>query len=205
VTAAGPPSGIVQCAVVGDIAALRERSRWLAREILPHEPALRGWLHRRPVLGLEVDDVIQETYAILATLSAVDHILSPRAYLFRTAMSLVRRHLQRARIVRIDAVDDIDLVGAPSNTASPEEDVAAREELRFVQHALAGLPPRCREVFLLRKLEGLSQREIARRVGISESTVEKHVARGLRILLSAIATSGFGDFRTGPARRQGAG
>jgi RNA polymerase sigma-70 factor (ECF subfamily) len=154
---------------------------------------LRRWLQRRPVVGLEVDDVIQETYAVLATLVTVDHILSPRAYVFRTALSLVRRHLRRARIVRIDAVDDVHLAAAPADTASPEQDVAARQELRFVQHALADLPPRCREVFLLRKMEGLSQREIARRVGISESTVEKHISRGLRLLLSAVANNGFSD------------
>jgi len=167
-----------------------DRTKWLARHILPHEPALRAWLRRRAVAGLETDDVIQETYAILAALAAVDHIESPRAYAFQTAQSVILRHLRRAQIVRIDAMDDVDLQHAVADEPSPERQVSDRQDLRRVAELTASLPGKCREAFLLRKVDGLSQRDIAQRMGISESTVEKHIARGLRVLMNAFRDGG---------------
>ncbi|WP_372784547.1 RNA polymerase sigma factor [Phenylobacterium sp.] len=168
----------------------RDRASWLACHILPHEPALRAWLHRRRVDGLETDDIVQETYAVLAGLAAVEHIDSPRAYAFQTAQSIILRHLRRARIVRIDAIGDIDLLGAAIDEPSPERQASSRQELRRVTELIAGLPAKCREAFTLRKIEGLSQRDVARRMGISENTVEKHIGRALRTLMSTMKNGG---------------
>ena len=170
--------------------SLRDRSSWLAQHILPHEPTLRAWLQRRRVDGLETDDIIQETYAVLAALDDVAHIASPRAYAFQTARSVILRHLRRARIVRIDAISDIDSLGAAIDEPSPEQQASSRQELRRVSDLIAELPEKCREAFSLRKIEGLSQREVATQMGISESTVEKHISRALRILMSAMKTGG---------------
>ena len=168
----------------------RERALWIAREILPHEPALRAWLRHRRVAGLEVDDIIQETYAVLADLAAVDHILSPRAYAFQTARSLIVRHCRRAKIVRMDALDDGDFDAIALDAPSPEQHASAREELRHVADLIGRLPARCREALMLRRVEGLSQREVARRMGISEHTVEKHIGRALRDLVRAFRSGG---------------
>src|SRR3546814_3209048 len=65
----------------------RERTRWFFRSILPHEPALRAWLGRCMVPGIDPDDIIQESYAILAGLDRVDSIQHTRAYLFQIARS----------------------------------------------------------------------------------------------------------------------
>ncbi len=173
-----------------------DRAMWLARQILPHEPALRAWLQHRRVDGLETDDVIQETHAVLASLAAVDHIVSPRAYAFQTARSVILRHLRRARIVRIDAIGDIDLLGAAADEPSPERHAASRQELRRVTSLIAALPAKCREAFTLRKVEGLSQRDIALRMAISESTVEKHIGRALRTLMDAMKVGGPGASET---------
>lgn len=166
------------------------RTIWLARHVLPHEPALRAWLRRRAVDGLETDDIVQETYAVLAGLASVDHIDAPRAYAFQTAQSVILRHLRRARIVRIDAIEDIDIVAAAADEPSPERQTSARQELRRVSGLIAGLPSKCREAFTLRKVEGLSQREVAQQMGISESTVEKHIGRALRTLMNAMKHGG---------------
>ncbi len=167
-----------------------DRTSWLARHILPHEPALRGWLSRRRVDGLETDDIVQETYAVLAALVAVDHIASPRAYAFQTANSVILRHLRRARIARIDAVGDIESLTLALDEPSPERQVSSRQELRQVSEMIAALPEKCREAFTLRKVVGLSQRNVALQMGISESTVEKHIGRALRILMAAMKTGG---------------
>lgn len=158
--------------------------------VLPHEPALRAWLRRREVDGLETDDIVQETYAVLASLSSVDHIDSPRAYAFQTAQSLILRHLRRARVVRIDALGDIEALNPVADDPSPERQAVAREELRRVNELIAALPTKCREAFTLRKITGLSQREVATRMGISESTVEKHIGRALRTLMDAMKDGG---------------
>lgn len=166
-------------------AVSNERAEWLARCALPHEPALRAWLRRRE-LAVEIDDVVQETYAVLAGLASVEQIHNPKAYMFQVAHTLVLQRLRRARIVRIDAVEEIERLSIQYDGPSPEQLASYRQELRQVARLIAALPAKCREAFMLRKIEGLSQREIARRMGVSEGTVEKHVAKGVRILMDAL-------------------
>jgi len=82
-------------------------ARWLARHVLPHEPALRRWLGRQLPPDLAIDDVVQEAYARLASLRDHDAIAHPRAYFFQAARSVVLMHLRRSRIVRIEAMAEI--------------------------------------------------------------------------------------------------
>ncbi|WP_217705480.1 sigma-70 family RNA polymerase sigma factor [Peristeroidobacter soli] len=154
---------------------------------MPHEPALRAWLSRRRVINLEIDDIVQETYAVLASLPSVEHIHNPRTYAFSVAQSLILRHVRRARIVSIDSMAEIDRLSILGESASAERQVADREELGRITQAIAGLPQKCREAFLLRKLDGLSQRQVAEQMGVSENTIEKHIGKALRILMSAFA------------------
>lgn len=164
-----------------------ERARWLATQVLPHEPALRAWLSRRLGAGLEVDDVVQEAYAVLVELPDVAHIREPRAYFFTTARSVVLQHVRRSRIVAIEAVAEIDRLDIDHDERSPDQHAIAGQELRRIGALVAALPARCREAFMLRKVQGLSQREIAARMRISENTVEKHVGKGLRLLMQSLA------------------
>ena len=102
------------------------------------------------------------------------------------------------QIIRPDgaAIGDIDLLGAASDDPSPERQAASRQELRRVTSLIAALPAKCREAFTLRKVEGLSQRDIALRMAISESTVEKHIGRALRTLMDAMKVGGPGASET---------
>lgn len=161
----------------------RERTRWFLRNILPHEPALRSWLMRRYPLGLEVEDIIQEAYAILADLDRVDGILYPRAYLFQVARSVITKHVRRARVVSIHAVEDVAQFEHADDRPSPEQVAIDRDELGRVARAISAMPSKTQQAFILRRVDGLSQREIAARMAISENTVEKHISRGLRFLI----------------------
>ena len=153
--------------------------------VVPHEPALRAWLARRPAAGLEVDDIVQETYALLAGLKGVEHIDSPRAYAFRTAQSLIQRAARRTRIATIEPFADIEELNREADEPSPERHASARQELRQLSQRIAELPAKCRQAFTLRRVEGLSQRDVAGQMGISETAVEKHIGRALRALKPA--------------------
>lgn len=182
----------------------QRRMQWFAEHVLPHEPALRAWLsaHLYGRIGrcLEADDVVQETWATLTALDDVENIRNPRAYLFAVARSIVLQQVRRARIVSIEAVADIEQMEPRGDGNPPERRLSAHQELRRLSAQLATLPERCRKAFVLRKVHGLSQREIARAMGISESTVEKHIGKALRTLLGMRA-----DMNAGIHGRPGCG
>jgi RNA polymerase sigma-70 factor (ECF subfamily) len=161
---------------------------WLGREVLCHEPELRAWLRRTRLARGDLDDIVQETYSRLAALTDVGHIANPRAYLFQTARNVVFEQIRRARVVRLDAVAEFEALETAHAEPSPERIVAARHELARVQALLAALPDRRRRILQMRKIEGLSQQEIARRLGVTENVVENEAARGLRSLVAALTS-----------------
>lgn len=167
-----------------------ERARWLARHVLPHEPALRSWLAAKRLRGIDLDDIVQETYAILAGLESIDAIRNPRAYMFQSAYSVILAQIRRAQIVSISTIEDIGQLAGGDEMPSPETEVSDRQELQRLAEAIACLPARCREVFVLRKVHDLPQREVAQRLGVSEGTVEKQVQRGLRSLTLLLGRGG---------------
>lgn len=175
---------------VGGFAAHRRRARWIGRCILPHEADLRRMLERRAPTGLEVDDIIQEIYARLAAMASIDHIHSPRSYVFRMASGVMTDYLRHQKVVPIHRVDDIDAAGRASEEPSPEEVVVHRDQLGRVVRIIGQLPPRVRDVFKLRRIEGLSQREVSRQLGVPESTIEKRMARGVFLIAQQWETGG---------------
>jgi len=166
-----------------------ERALWLSRHVLKHEPALRAWLGRRRIAGLEIDDIVQETYARLITLDSVAGIGNAKNYMFQTAYSVLVSHVRRSKIVAFETVTDLEQLGA-SYESSPEDQVIDRDELNRLARAVATLPGKIRDVFVLRRINGLSQRDVARELGLSESTVEKHMSRGIYLLMNLISNSG---------------
>jgi len=167
-----------------------ERALWLSRAVLPHEAALRAWLKRKRVIDLDIDDIVQEAYAKLAALESVAAVRDPRTYVFQVAYSIVVSHVRRSRIVSIRAMDDVEELATVLPQASPERQLEDRDELNRLAAAIAALPPKCRETLLLRRLEGLSQRETAKRLGVSEKAVEKNMARSIRTLMDIFGRGG---------------
>lgn len=159
---------------------------WVGNEILPHEADVRAWL-RRTLRPDDLEDVIQEAYCRIAGLNDVSHICNGRAYLFTVARTVVLMRLRRARVVSIETVTEIDALNIIEDVPSPERIAAGRRELARVRRLIEGLPERCRKIFELRKIEGLSQREVAEAIGVPEHTVENDVKKGLKLILEAIA------------------
>jgi RNA polymerase sigma factor (sigma-70 family) len=159
---------------------------WVARDVLVHEAALRAWLRRR-MSPDDVEDIVQESYCRIASLTDVSHIRSGRAYLFTTARMLVLERVRRSRVVSIDTAIELEKLDPADEHPSPEQVAVGRQELRRVKRLIDELPERCRNVFRMRKIEGLSQREVALALNLSEHTVENDVVKGLRLILRAVA------------------
>lgn len=159
---------------------------WVGANIIPHERDLRLWLRKR-LPAANVDDVVQEAYCRIAALEGSAHILNGRAYLFRVAGNIVLEQARRARIVSIDSAGQSDFEDVADEEPSPERVVAARRDLDQVKGLIAGLPERCRKVFVLRRIEGLPQKEVAARLGVTENVVEQQSVRGLRLILAALS------------------
>lgn len=167
-----------------------ERAIWLGRHVLPHEPALRAWLRRRRLGGLDIDDIIQETYTRLVAAETVAHVHDAKSYTFQIAGSVVIDHLRRMKVVSIASVPDLDMLDVAGDEPSPERQVIDRDELHRLAQMIAALPGKVRDVFTLRRVYGLSQKDVAARLGLAESTVEKHMARGFLIMLEQFGYGG---------------
>ena len=164
---------------------LRERGRWLARNVLPHEPLLRAKLRGMCLYDLDMEDVIQEMYARFMTHPSLESIQYPRQYALLTARAIIIDHVRHSRVVSITSSGDLDLLEIPSPDISSERRVEFRQEVEAVMAALNELPEACRETLILRRVEGLPQKEVAARLKISEKTVEKYMATGVRLLIKS--------------------
>jgi RNA polymerase sigma factor (sigma-70 family) len=168
----------------------RERGRWLARNVLPHEALIRSKLNTICVYDLDVEDVIQEMYARLLSLPTLDTIRYPRQYAIQTAKAIVIDHVRHMRVISITSSESLDTFDMPMPEANTEERLEFQGEIQEVADALAQLSVMCRETLILRRMEGLSQREVAQRLKISEKTVEKHMTNGVRLLIKIFGRGG---------------
>lgn len=155
---------------------------WFTHEILVHEAALQhflalSWAHRD-----EIADLRQETYARVYEAAARERPRQPRAFLFATARHLMADRVRRSKVVSIEPMGDFEPSSVLMDEVSPERWCGGRQGLARLAEAFDRLPDRCREVVWLRRVEDLSQREVAQRMGISEKTVEKHIAKGMRLI-----------------------
>jgi RNA polymerase sigma factor (sigma-70 family) len=135
----------------------------------------------------DADDVAQD--ACVRVLDRQPHnVRDPLRYLFRIARNLViDRRRKRVRDAALS--DSLAVIEFGSNyPADPERILAGKQDLERVLAAIACLPPRCREAFMLHRFDGLSYAAIARRMGVSTSMVEKHIAEAmLRVTRAAVA------------------
>ncbi|MEJ7932757.1 sigma-70 family RNA polymerase sigma factor [Sphingobium sp. AN558] len=167
-----------------------DRALWIARHILPHEPALRACLSRwRLPTDLDPEDVVQEAYSRFAQMDSVDRILDPRAYLFSVARTILLMHVRHARVISIRAIDETDALLIAADEPSPEVQVSDREQLHLLAIAVSELPESWRRAFLLRMIDELPYRDIGERLGISDNAVQKLIAKSLGRLITGLGRS----------------
>lgn len=165
------------------MAADIERYAWFKTVVLPHEPALLARLHRIVRNHDDVEDLAAETMARAYACADFARIVHGRAFLFQIARNLIIDIARRDKIVSIDVVADLDLLQVDNGV---EAGLHARDELRRLQVIVDTLPPQCRRVFLLRRVHDRSMTEIAEDLGLSVSTVEKHLTKAITRIMQAI-------------------
>jgi len=155
---------------------------WFKREIIPQEAAFLRYLFRVWPERDEIMDLRQEVYARVFESARTSRPQMPRAFLFATARNLMTDRVRRARVVSIEAVGDIDELNVLVEDVTPEHHAMARQELKRLAWAFDRLPPKCREVMWLRRVQEMSQKEVAKHLRVRETTIEKHVSRAVRLL-----------------------
>jgi RNA polymerase sigma-70 factor (ECF subfamily) len=164
---------------------------WFVREVLPLEAALMQFLQHNWRNKADIADLRQDVYVQVFDAAHSKTPDNTKAFVFQTARNLLINRLKREQIVPIEAVADVEALNAAIETPGPERNTIARDELRRLQAALDRLPPRCREAVVLGRIEGLSGREIAARMGITEQAVSAHLINGVRALVNEV----YGDDR----------
>jgi RNA polymerase sigma factor (sigma-70 family) len=157
-----------------------DSSLWYVTEVQPHRTALRAWLLARFPTLPDVDDVVEESSTRIVQVRERCPVRSTRALLFATARNLAVDAVRRQRVVSFEPItEDMD-----SSVLADNSDVVAtvcrQQELEILTQAIQTLPRRCRQIFTLRTAYGLTPKQIGERLGVSESTVEKEMAKGIR-------------------------
>jgi RNA polymerase sigma factor (sigma-70 family) len=169
---------------------LPEVKAWFVREVLTLEGALLQFLRKSGYADADAEDIRQEVYMRLF-LTARKHIPNPtRPLMFKIARDLLVDRARRQQIVAIEAIENLDALDVAIDEPGSDRTVIAREELRLLQAALNKLPKRYRDPFVMRKVQGLSVREIAARLGMAEKTVEMHLTESIRALADVLYRDG---------------
>ncbi len=157
-----------------------DQARWFAEEVRPHIGDLHAYVRRSFPGVRDVDDVVQDSLVRIWIAWAGRRIESARPFLFKIARRRAIDVLRHDRASPLLAIGDPAALPVAEEGPSPLDALGDSEKVELVAEAIAHLPARCREIVVLRKLHGLSQREVAARLGLSERTVEVQVARGVR-------------------------
>jgi len=172
-----------------------------------HESALKRFIGRLTRHKPDVEDIAQEAFLRAFTVERDRAIEQPKSFLFRIAKHLALSQLTSKARQITDYLDDSGDTADLGAASSAEEEVSAEQLLALHCEAVVSLSPQCRQVYLLRKVHGLSHKEVAAHLGIAVSTVEKHLLKGIeqcdrfvqeRTMLKA-------DADTPVSQREGAG
>ena len=159
-----------------------ERLETLARE---YRPALRRYFGKRADRHADVDDLVQDVLVRLAVRGDYDSIEQPEAYLMRTATNVWRDFLRKKRTHAEEAHEEY-IEGYLLEENGPARELEGRQSVDAVLAALGELPKRTRQVFVLCRVEGIRQKSVAKRLGVSVSAVEKHMIRAIAHLASVL-------------------
>lgn len=147
---------------------------------LEHSTFLRKFLAGFLRVEQDIEDVAQEAYLRAYVAEQKEVIEQPKAFLFRVAKNLALTKLTKKSTQITDFLEDVGVSVVKESAAGIDEEVEAQQHFGLYCEAVAALPRKARQAFLLRKVHGLTHKEIADRMGLSISSVEKYLRTGLR-------------------------
>lgn len=166
--------------------AVSQADAWFKREIVPLEGSLMRFLQYNWRDETEALDFRQEIYVRVYQAAKKQIPENPKQFLFTTARNLLADRMRQARVVPLDTSTSLESVEIEGDTPGPDRIVMARDELRRVQTALEQIQPRWREAITLGRIEGLSRKEIAQRMGVSDGTVAQYLTHGICALVDLL-------------------
>jgi len=161
---------------------LREADEWFSQHLFPYENALLTVARRMTGNRETARDMVQETYADMLAGEKWRNVQNPRAYAMRALRNYALTFLQRARVVPIELIANMETLPHVDLSPDAHDLLSAKQKRDLLLKAIDALPPKCRQVVKLRRLREMSQRDIAKHLGIAESSVEKHLARGMQLI-----------------------
>jgi RNA polymerase sigma factor (sigma-70 family) len=175
----------------GRLTRIDQLKTWFIEEVLPLEAVLIQFLSRGGRNRADVEDLRQELYTKVCA-AARDELPHPtRPFVFTIARNVLIDRIRHEQVVAFDTVENLEDLNIAIDEPAPDRVVIARQELRRLQLALDKLPERFRTAIVMRKVDGLSLREIAQRTGLAEKTVEKHLTEGMRALAHILYRDAF--------------
>ncbi len=159
---------------------------WFAREVLVHEASFVRYLTRTWPAKDEIHGLRQETYIRVYEAAAKERPLSAKSFLFATARDLLIDRKRRQGMASFEPGWGVEEPDVLVDEISPNRSLGAEGEARALAQAFESLPPDSREIVSMRRVEELSQKEVAARLGIGEAIVEKQVAKAMRRVADAL-------------------
>lgn len=159
---------------------------------------LRRFLHRPE----DVEDIAQESFLKVLEAGSKGHIRYPKAYLYRTARNLAFNSLATKANKVVDSIEDFIDPDVLVKSSTLEDGIAEQRRFELFCRAAAELPEQCRRVLILRKVYGFTQQEVAEQLGITISTIEKHLAKGMVRCSQFMASHGDSTDPAKPLRKR---
>jgi RNA polymerase sigma factor (sigma-70 family) len=151
-----------------------------------YHDSLINFLRQRLRTPEDANDVAQEAYIRMMQYQNSTAIRSPSSMLFRIAINVANDLGRSEQVRRVSDQCSLDALELVSDTPSPEREISAQQELALLRAAIQDLPPKCRQAFLLSRVQRMTYPEIAAHCGISVKMVEKHISRALAVCMKQV-------------------
>lgn len=171
-----------------NLSGVAESQPLSVRELIrSHHASLLTLLRRRIRVAEDAADVAQEAYIRMLKYEGARNIRFPSSLLFRIAINVAKDRGRADGVRRVKDQCELHELEIDSGVASPERELSAQQELARVYEVIAELPPKCRRVFLLSRMQEMTYPQIAEHCGISVKMVEKHISHALAICTAKLS------------------
>ena len=176
---------------------------------IEHRDVLFSYFARKLLKPEDIEDLLHDTFMVAFKSESNRQIKSPKGYLFVVARNLLSKKFAKESRMRTKSIDEADFNVIKADTVPADQSVHYKLEMEALIKSIEVLPEQCRRVFIYKKFHGLSQKQIASKMQISTSTVERHITIALLKLRSHMSDQGYSanlsSIKTLPAEQKGKG